>query len=157
MIECFDTEAFIEDPLRVFRVARFAAQPATVAAETQALMRNMTAAGEPETCRLRLAGIYQSFGAAQPQRWFQVLAECGGLTRSGRIASATTRSSTAAPPEQRFATLNSLQSLGKRLRIPKHYLQLATDRLVWRCPTFLSMVCRASEGARCANRSATIA
>ena len=46
------SEAFIEDPLRVFRVARFAAQRGfTVAAETQALMRNMTLPVSLKPCR----------------------------------------------------------------------------------------------------------
>jgi len=132
------SEAFIDDPLRVFRVARFAAQlPGfTVAAETQALMRNMTAAGELET--LSAERVWQEFakalGAAQPQRWFQVLAECGGLTPwLEELTSATTHQFDSGTSEQRFALLPwsvvSLQSLAKRLRIPKHYLQLATDRL----------------------------
>jgi tRNA nucleotidyltransferase (CCA-adding enzyme) len=80
------SEAFIEDPLRVFRVARFAAQlPGfTVAAETQALMRNMTAAGELET--LSAERVWQEFakalGAAQVN---SALRYCPGRWRACKV------------------------------------------------------------------------
>ncbi|HYD81234.1 MAG TPA: multifunctional CCA addition/repair protein [Paucimonas sp.] len=77
--------AFAEDPVRILRVARFAARFAdfTVAPETNALMRDMVAAGEvdalvPERVWQELArGLME----AKPSRMFEVLRDCGALAR----------------------------------------------------------------------------
>jgi tRNA nucleotidyltransferase (CCA-adding enzyme) len=77
--------AFAEDPVRILRVARFAARFAdfTIAPETLELMRGMTAAGEvdalvPERVWQELArGLME----ARPSRMFEVLRECGALAR----------------------------------------------------------------------------
>jgi tRNA nucleotidyltransferase (CCA-adding enzyme) len=77
--------AFAEDPVRVLRLARFAARFDTfsVAAETLALMRSMVEAGEvdalvPERVWQELArGLMQ----ARPSRMFEVLRACGALAR----------------------------------------------------------------------------
>lgn len=77
--------AFAEDPLRVLRVARFAARFAElgfrVADETLALMRDMTAAGELE--HLVPERVWQEMERAlatnAPQVFFQVLRDCGAL------------------------------------------------------------------------------
>ncbi|MCM2307843.1 MAG: multifunctional CCA addition/repair protein [Sulfuritalea sp.] len=77
--------AFAEDPVRILRVARFAARFAdfAIAAETMALMRGMVAAGEvdalvPERVWQELArGLME----ARPSRMFEVLRECGALVR----------------------------------------------------------------------------
>ncbi len=77
--------AFSEDPVRILRVARFAARfgDFSVAPETLALMRQMVAAGEidalvPERVWQELSrGLME----AQPSRMFQVLRECGALAR----------------------------------------------------------------------------
>jgi tRNA nucleotidyltransferase (CCA-adding enzyme) len=79
--------AFSEDPLRILRVARFAARFAplgfTVAGETLSLMREMTEAGEvealvPERVWVELA---RALGEARPSRFFEVLRACGALAR----------------------------------------------------------------------------
>ena len=74
--------AFAEDPLRVLRVARFAARFGfTVAPETEALMRAITASGElatlaPERVWQELArGLME----ARPSRMLAVLRDCGAL------------------------------------------------------------------------------
>ena len=79
------SDAFSEDPLRVLRVARFAARFAdrgfTVAPETMALMRDMVKAGELDT----LVGervwqeINRALGEATPAAFVSVLRECGAL------------------------------------------------------------------------------
>jgi tRNA nucleotidyltransferase (CCA-adding enzyme) len=77
--------AFSEDPLRVLRVARFAARFAhlgfTVAHETLELMRGMTQAGELE--HLVPERVWQEIHTAlvtnTPQRFFEVLRDCGAL------------------------------------------------------------------------------
>ncbi|MBK7655559.1 MAG: multifunctional CCA addition/repair protein [Betaproteobacteria bacterium] len=79
------TEAFREDPVRILRVARFAARftDFTVAPETRELMREMVAAGEvdalvPERVWQELArGLMET----QPSRMFEVLRDCGALKR----------------------------------------------------------------------------
>ena len=77
--------AFSEDPLRVLRVARFAARYAhlsfRIADETLALMRDMTAAGELE--HLTPERVWKETESAlttrNPQVFFQVLRDCGAL------------------------------------------------------------------------------
>lgn len=79
------SEAFAEDPVRILRVARFAARftDFTVAPQTNALMRRMVDAGEadalvPERVWQELArGLMER----QPSRMFQVLRDCGALAR----------------------------------------------------------------------------
>lgn len=77
--------AFGEDPLRVLRVARFAARYAhlsfRIAEETLTLMRDMTAAGElehltPERVWKETEG---ALGTRNPQVFFQTLRDCGAL------------------------------------------------------------------------------
>lgn len=76
--------AFIEDPVRILRVARFAARFAfAVAPETMALMQKMVAAGEvnhlvPERVWKELE---QALAEAHPRRFFEVLRACGALAR----------------------------------------------------------------------------
>jgi tRNA nucleotidyltransferase (CCA-adding enzyme) len=79
------SDAFAEDPVRILRVARFAARFAdfSVAPETVALMRRMVEAGEvdalvPERVWQELArGLME----AKPSRMFEVLRQCGALAR----------------------------------------------------------------------------
>lgn len=79
------SEAFNEDPLRVLRVARFAARFAhlnfVVADETQALMRWMVESGELNT--LTPERVWKETEKAletpNPQVYFQVLKDCGAL------------------------------------------------------------------------------
>lgn len=79
--------AFAEDPVRILRVARFAARFADlgfrVADETRELMRAMVAAGEadalvPERVWQELA---RALGENRPSRCFEVLRDCGALAR----------------------------------------------------------------------------
>ena len=77
------TEAFAEDPVRILRLARFAARFAdfSVADETMALMRQMVADGEvdhlvPERVWQELA---RGLMSDRPSRMFEVLRECGAL------------------------------------------------------------------------------
>ncbi len=77
--------AFAEDPVRILRVARFAARfpEFAVARETNDLMRQMVAAGEvdalvPERVWQELArGLMER----KPSRMFEVLRACGALQR----------------------------------------------------------------------------
>ena len=79
------TDAFREDPVRILRLARFAARLTdfTVAPETLTLMREMVAAGEvdalvPERVWQEISRGLQE---AEPSRMFNLLRECGALER----------------------------------------------------------------------------
>ena len=79
--------AFAEDPVRILRLARFAARfhrmGFTVADDTQALMRRMVAAGEVDA--LVPERVWQEFERAlrepDPQRFIGVLRDCGALEK----------------------------------------------------------------------------
>ncbi|MDP1897546.1 MAG: multifunctional CCA addition/repair protein [Sulfurimicrobium sp.] len=79
------SQAFVEDPVRILRVARFAArfEQFTIAPETLELMREMVRNGEidalvPERVWQELAkGLME----CQPSRMFLALRECGALAR----------------------------------------------------------------------------
>lgn len=77
--------AFAEDPLRVLRVARFAARYAplgfTVAPETQALMRELAESGELSalTPERSWKEISRALMEPRPDLFVQVLRDCGAL------------------------------------------------------------------------------
>jgi tRNA nucleotidyltransferase (CCA-adding enzyme) len=79
------TVAFREDPVRILRVARFAARFADfrVADETVALMRQMVEAGEVDA--LVAERVWQELARGlmehKPSRMFEVLRDCGALAR----------------------------------------------------------------------------
>lgn len=80
------SEAFSEDPLRVLRVARFAARFAhlgfQIAEETMALMQKM--AHEGELAYLTPERVWKetekALGTSSPDVYFQVLRDCGALS-----------------------------------------------------------------------------
>ncbi len=77
--------AFAEDPVRILRVARFAARfvEFNVAAETLDLMRDMVQAGEVDA--LVPERVWQELSTGlmeqQPSRMFEVLRACGALEK----------------------------------------------------------------------------
>jgi tRNA nucleotidyltransferase (CCA-adding enzyme) len=79
------SDAFAEDPVRILRLARFAARFAdfSVAPETLALMQRMVAAGEVDA--LVAERVWQELARglmeARPSRMLQVLRDCGALAR----------------------------------------------------------------------------
>jgi tRNA nucleotidyltransferase (CCA-adding enzyme) len=142
--------AFVEDPVRILRVARFAARlDFTVAEDTLALMRHMVETGEadhlvPERVWQELArGLME----ARPSVMFALLWECGAMPRiapewadlldPGRAPGRQTlaRLDRAAALEAslpvRFALAShragdALPALGTRVRCPNDCLELAT-------------------------------
>lgn len=79
--------AFVEDPVRILRLARFAARFAplgfTVAEETMTLLQKMVETGEvdalvPERVFQELA---RALAEPEPAAFFQVLRDCGALAR----------------------------------------------------------------------------
>ncbi len=138
--------AFAEDPVRILRVARFAARftDFTTAPETLALMRSMVEAGEVD--HLVPERVWQEISrglmAAQPSRMLALLAECGALARlmpeldasnaeaRGKLVDAA--ANTAAPPCVRYALMvvplapAATASLSARLKVPIDCKDLAT-------------------------------
>ena len=78
------SEAFAEDPVRILRVARFAARFGfAVAPETEKLMEKMVAAGEADALVPERVWQELSRGLMEksPSRMIAVLRECGALAR----------------------------------------------------------------------------
>jgi len=79
------SDAFTEDPVRILRLARFAARfdTFTVAPETAALMREMVDGGEVD--HLVAERVWQELSRGlmehKPSRMFEVLRACGALAR----------------------------------------------------------------------------
>ena len=150
--------AFTEDPLRVLRVARFAARFAAlgfrVADETRQLMRSMSASGEldwlvPERVWQETA---RALADPAPRRYFEVLMDCDALgrvlpelaplfavgadpipaTALDRATDSTTDASI------RLASLcfplcadGRLAELGERLPVSRRWLELARATSEW--------------------------
>lgn len=81
------SEAFVEDPVRILRVARFAARYADlgfrVADDTLALMKSMTESGEVDA--LVPERVWQeterALGETRPDVFFETLRSCGALAK----------------------------------------------------------------------------
>lgn len=134
------SDAFVEDPLRVYRVARFAAQlPGfVVAPETLALMRRMVR--EEALAELSAERVWQELVKAlacdAPERFFEVLTEVAAfspwLTELKGVVPRFPKSLT--EPERRFAALawnrapEPFATLCRRLKAPKRF-QLLAERV----------------------------
>jgi tRNA nucleotidyltransferase (CCA-adding enzyme) len=137
--------AFVEDPVRILRVARFAARLQALgfklAPETRELLRQMVANGEvhalvPERVWREMQ---RALGAADPAVFFDILQDCGALAvllpeldwnAAARDAlQRAARSGTQA--NVRFAALlaitpaDHIKALCERLRVPNDYRELA--------------------------------
>jgi tRNA nucleotidyltransferase (CCA-adding enzyme) len=146
------SDAFIEDPVRVLRVARFAARFAPlafhVADETMTLMRAMVANGEvdhlvPERVWQELArGLME----ATPSAMFAVLTECGAtarilpemeLTDSDVMSALDYSAHENLQLEARFAVLvhhldeAKIRTLSERIRVPAECRDLALMVARW--------------------------
>ncbi|HVL34047.1 MAG TPA: multifunctional CCA tRNA nucleotidyl transferase/2'3'-cyclic phosphodiesterase/2'nucleotidase/phosphatase [Burkholderiales bacterium] len=133
------SEAFAEDPVRILRVARFAARfDFRVAEETMALMRRMVDSGEadalvPERVWQELA---RGLAEPHPQRLFEVLERCGLrqrlLAQLKPLPGALERAAQAgASVPVRFAVLawphdpDLVRAVCKRLKAPNDAASLA--------------------------------
>lgn len=152
--------AFSEDPVRVLRVARFAARFAslgfTVAADTRALMRTMVEQGEvaalvPERVWREME---RALVEATPEQFFDTLAACGALAvvlpelhwsepdREALRAAAKLSGDASV----RFAALvggnpiTAIERLCDRLRVPKRF-----DELAALCARLRERIARAAE------------
>ena len=127
------SEAFAEDPVRILRVARFAARFGfAVHPETMALMRQMVASGE--TDHLVAERVWQEFSKglaeAHAEKMFEVLEESGLLRRNlPEIARYPRRFAGSLPA--RFTLLTwpleeaQIETLSNRVRAPNEVRDLA--------------------------------
>jgi tRNA nucleotidyltransferase (CCA-adding enzyme) len=126
------SEAFAEDPVRILRVARFAARFGfSVAAETMALMKQMVASGE--TDYLVPERVWQEFSKGlmekEPERMFAVLDACG--LRQKLLPEIRERAGLSGSMAVRFARLawplkeSEVEALCERLRVPNEVRELA--------------------------------
>ena len=134
--------AFAEDPVRLLRLARFAARwPSfTVAAETQQLLVSLVQQGEVDT--LVAERVWQELArglmARQPSRMFEVLRGCGALARllpepaldAGALARVDAAAAAGAPLAVRYALLGwpdeaTATRTGAHLRVPTEVCALA--------------------------------
>ncbi|HVC13075.1 MAG TPA: multifunctional CCA tRNA nucleotidyl transferase/2'3'-cyclic phosphodiesterase/2'nucleotidase/phosphatase [Burkholderiales bacterium] len=164
--------AFAEDPVRILRVARFAARyEFRIADETRALMRRMVEAGEAgflvaERVWQELAKGLMEKDAA---RMFEALDDCGALgpllpelaelfaspqARAGVFAALGRAAQDAAPLAVRFALLawmleddaaRRIEAFAERLRLPNEVRELALTTC--RCRAGLAGAHRASAAA----------
>ncbi len=145
--------AFVEDPVRILRVARFAARFGfRIAPETLALMRRMVADGEadalvPERVWQELA---QGLMESAPRRMFDALEACGALDRvlpewrsldATRALGALDRAAAlGAPLPTRYAALfagapePAADAAAARLRAPADCRDLAVLAARWSAP-----------------------
>ncbi len=153
--------AFVEDPLRVLRVARFAARFAplgfSVAEETRELMARIAASGELEW--LAPERIWQetqrALDEAEPERFFDELAACEALSHvlpelepifvgagmRGARQALTEAACGGLDGAQRFAALchpldsdDALAPLCSRLPLPRAFAELAHLTAAWSDP-----------------------
>ncbi|MEO8305263.1 MAG: multifunctional CCA addition/repair protein [Betaproteobacteria bacterium] len=125
--------AFSEDPLRVLRVARFAARFAfTVAPETLALMRALARSGE--LAELAPERVWQEVARGlmepHPSKMIHVLRDCGALSRLLPEVDALYRAKgTVQVPGGTGARLDAMLDLAARrsLPLPVRYAVLAHD------------------------------
>lgn len=136
--------AFREDPLRVLRVARFAARyyhlGFRIASETQKLMEEMVLAGEINTLTPERVWkeTEKALASADPQVYFQVLKQCGALailfpslTLSNTVADALKKSTLITDDLTiRFAVLfgeleTEAEKLCSQIKAPNQYTKLA--------------------------------
>jgi tRNA nucleotidyltransferase (CCA-adding enzyme) len=133
--------AFAEDPVRILRVARFAARFAefgfTIAPETMQLMREMTQAGEVDA--LVAERVWKELERAlvekNPEKFFEVLASCDAikiLFPAIISINALMNAATLSPDAKiRFAALlheqteAQIKALCERYRAPSDYRELA--------------------------------
>jgi tRNA nucleotidyltransferase (CCA-adding enzyme) len=142
--------AFAEDPVRILRVARFAARYTknttgkkfTVAPDTLEIMQAMVEAGETDSLVAERSWqeLYKALQEDQPQRFFEVLQDCGALpavfngdeqSLSRGLSALAYACKLSDSPSVRFAAFTSgleqeqASTLCKQLKCPKEFSDLS--------------------------------
>lgn len=135
------SEAFVEDPVRLLRVARFSARlpEFSIAPETMNLLKEIVSSGESDN--LVQERVTQEFlramGERQPSKFFEVLLETGYLHRSFPEWQPTRTTLSRIDSVKRGninlknfvlslidVSENDLDNVLKKLRVPKEYSEL---------------------------------
>jgi len=137
--------AFIEDPVRILRIARFAARFATlgfnIAPETLVLMRKMVDNGEVDALVPERVWkeVSRSLLESQPAEFFNVLKDCHALPRLfpelvdffdisiaalNQAVEMTDKSLLRWTALFHHLTIDQLHNLNQRLHLPKDYFEL---------------------------------
>lgn len=141
------SDAFVEDPLRVLRVARFMAQLADfnfqIADETLELMRRIVAAGEIKhlVAERIWQELHKALKAPGPQHFLRTLKDAGALDAlfphtqfnfDKAVAALNRACSFSKDPQIRYAAMMcaadapaTISAIGERLRVPKAFTELA--------------------------------
>jgi len=139
------SDAFVEDPLRLFRVARFAAQlpEFTIAPETLDLLRAMAAGNDlAELSAERVwVELEKALAASAPRRFFEVVEDADAwlpwFVELRAHMPTHARVSVIAPSDQQFAmycsglTVDAVSTLSRRLRAPRRFQRLAEVVVAW--------------------------
>ena len=145
------SEHFVEDPLRVLRVARFAARYAhlsfSIAPETLELMRTITASGELAHLSIERVWVETERALAErdPETYFEVLQDCRALelwlpelvVTSGIDRLKHSAEHTHSSPCRWASLLSELPperaiDCSTRIKAPNHYRDLADRVCTWR-------------------------
>ena len=129
------TEAFAEDPLRVFRVARFAAvlTDFSVHPDTLAFMAGMAGALAELSAERVWREFHKALAGPAPQRFLEVLRACGCLASWLPELQDVTIDAAPDGPLARYASLGwtlgeaDMGNLGRRLKAPKAFRELSRD------------------------------
>jgi tRNA nucleotidyltransferase/poly(A) polymerase len=129
------SSAFVEDPLRVFRVARFAAQlPGFgVVQPTNELMAEIAASGELADLAAERVWqeLHKALDAAQPERFFDVLRACGAMQDWLIELDKSAMQFSPGDAIDRFGELpvgeEGVRALSERLKVPRRHKQAALN------------------------------
>ena len=129
------TEAFAEDPLRVFRVARFAVQLGgfSVHPDTRAFMADMRETLAELPAERVWAEFRKALAAPQPQRFIEVLLDCGCLSPWFPELEDIHLDAGLKGAEARYGAIGwslapePMAALSQRLKTPKAFAQIALD------------------------------
>lgn len=134
------SDAFAEDPLRVFRVARLAAQldGFAVADETLVLMRRMCRAGDLNTLSAERVWVElrKALNTHQPGRFVEVLDACAGMAAwFPELVDARPQFLNVSDEYANFVAFlgkaTDARSLCQRLKVPRAFVQRFSDWSAW--------------------------
>ncbi|NKC00864.1 MAG: polynucleotide adenylyltransferase [Pseudomonadales bacterium] len=134
------SQAFVEDPLRVFRVARFAAQLEgfVVADQTVAIMTKMCERGDLRSLSAERVWheLHKALNTKHPHRFLQVLESCGGLNDwlpelSGVAIQFDGKDDEFKNFIDLLGPIDAWATITQRLKVPRVFRQRLEDWLNW--------------------------
>lgn len=133
--------AFVEDPVRILRIARFASRfpEFNIAPETNTLMKQMVSSGEVDALVAERVWkeLERALSESHPEKFFQVLNDCDALDKlfpqlgEKEIQALKAAAQLSKDVQVRFAAMffnipeDTVKQLCNRYRVPSHYRDLA--------------------------------